>query len=135
MAKVGVTITLKPLEGASSTATTSAGTYKGTYATTSGFAHLTPSSAFEMGRFVNPSSNLSHWKDDKYAQLVSTASTEPDAAKRQAIYNELNDYMLDQSVSAVLSSDPGQIIMSNKVRGVRRSTFGPLVYQEIWLAS
>jgi ABC-type transport system substrate-binding protein len=65
-------------------------------------------------RSFNFENNSDGFKDPRYAKLVNSAATEPDAAKRKQIYGQLNDYLLDQSLTMPLSLYPSTALTTAK---------------------
>ena len=72
-------------------------------------------------------------KDDAYGQLVLSATTEPDAAKRKQVYSQLNDYLLDQSFTFAFAWYPATALVSSKVHGLEFSGSAALSYANAWL--
>ena len=106
LAKIGVKLNVRVLELAIWVDEAVNRKYKGMYLANSSFAQLEPSSTLNNGRATDPNSNNSLFKNDRYSELIASASAEPDAAKRKTMYAELNDIMLDESFILWLAASP-----------------------------
>jgi ABC-type transport system substrate-binding protein len=107
--------------------------YKGMYLANSTFAQLEPSSTLNNGRATDPNSNNSQFKNDEYAQLIASASSEPDASKRKALYSKLNDILLDESFIMVLAGSPPTLATRLNVHGIEPSAHDGFLYHNAWL--
>ena len=67
-------------------------------------------------------------------RLYTTASTEPDAAKRKAIYAQINDLLLEESCVMPICSAPARMMTSAAVRDIGLSQHGTFMYNATWLA-
>ena len=95
-AKIGVNLTIKPLDDAVWRDQNAKISYQGINLALGGVAGMSPSSLFNVSVFWSPTNGTTGFKSDTYTQLVNAASTETDAAKRKAVYDQINDYILDQ---------------------------------------
>jgi peptide/nickel transport system substrate-binding protein len=134
LGKIGVKLSLKPQEGGAATTLTQTVSYRGLYGTVGAYVHLTPSSAFELGRFLTPTANSAGYDNEQYKSLVQAASTEVDAAKRKQIYSQLNDLMLDESVLIPLAASPTINAMKPNVMDMARATTATFVTSDAWLS-
>jgi peptide/nickel transport system substrate-binding protein len=117
LAKVNVKLTVRTLENAAHTAQSLASAFQGATVGNGGFAHLQdPTTYFIRSGFVNPENGTSAYRDPKYSQLVDSAATEADAAKRKQLYSELTSYYLDASPATVAASTPIKVVTSSKVK-------------------
>ena len=85
-------------------------------------------------KFWNPdvSQNFTGLDDPEYARLVAAAASEPDPARRKALYGQIEDIILDQSAVMVLSLFPRAAVARSNVQGlalVPRAT-----YPTVWLS-
>ena len=67
--------------------------------------------------------------------MFTTASTEPDASKRKAIYGQINDFLLDAAYCYTMSAYSNIMACSAKVRGMRWEPSTAIALREMWLAS
>jgi ABC-type transport system substrate-binding protein len=80
---------------------------------------MEPVTLFAVGASLNPKiNNAGYVNDDKYKALVASAQVEPDAAKRKAIYSQLNDYVLDQAFGLPIAKSTSRVITKSSVKGL-----------------
>ena len=135
LAKIGVKLNVRTLELATWVDEAVNRKYKGMYLSNSSFAQLEPSSTLSNGRATDPNSNNSLFKSDQYSQLIATASSEPDAAKRKGLYAQLNDILLDESWIMVLAGSPPTLVSRPIVHGLEPSAHDGFYYHNVWLDS
>lgn len=133
LAKIGVTLNIRALELATWVDEAVNRKYKGMYLSNSTFAQLEPSSTLSNGRATDPNSNNSLFKSDTYSQLIASASAEPDAAKRKALYSQLNDILLDESFIMVLAAAPPTLAATSSVKGIEPSAHDGFYYDGVSL--
>jgi peptide/nickel transport system substrate-binding protein len=135
LAKIGITANLRLMDFAQFADTVFNQPYQGLAIAGGAFAHLAESTtAFSTGRGSNLlSGNWSHYKNDQLAQLVSSASTEPDAAKRKQLYSQINDMYLDEVFNMPVSLYPAMSLTHQNVHGVRYNLLPGLVYTDTWM--
>jgi peptide/nickel transport system substrate-binding protein len=134
LAKIGVSTTLKPVDGPTFTQQGLSLTYTGLRIGSGGGAGVADaSSLLQGGNAYNYANNFSGFKDDAYAQLVNAASTEPDTARRTQLYSQLNDYLLDQSFTFAFSLYPFIIVAGPNVHNLQFDPSGTLAYVDAWL--
>jgi peptide/nickel transport system substrate-binding protein len=133
LAKIGVNASIKPVDNPTFSALTSKMAYTGVVLSAGAYANVSePSATFTNG---SPTwTQQGNYKDERWAALVQQASTEPDLAKRKAIYAQLNDIILDQSFVMPISLYPNISIASSNVRDPRIDRSNRLTYTEMWLA-
>ncbi|MBV9581085.1 MAG: hypothetical protein JO057_21095, partial [Chloroflexi bacterium] len=69
----------------------------------------------------------------EYVQLFNAASSEPDNDKRKAIYDQVNDLLLDQAFVNSISSAPARMVTKNYVKDIGRSLHGAFLFNSAWL--
>jgi peptide/nickel transport system substrate-binding protein len=135
LAKIGVKLTLKPLESAAWQDTVNTQKYRGLTMSSSAYANIEPSSLFTLSRHWNYSGmNTTGFKHDTYTQLVTSAQVEPDAAKRKQLYSQINDFLLDQCFVNVLAPNAPTVVTRANVNGLRWTIHESRVYADIWLS-
>ena len=134
LATIGVSLNLKPLESAVFNQTTNALNYTGLAASNVGFVQLEPSSLASLSVWFRYTGNNEAFMSDQYTQLVTGAATEPDPSKRQQLYSQLNDLILDESF-VILPAPLLQLFVGRtKVNGLDwRLTLAPR-YETVWLS-
>ncbi|HEY3063833.1 MAG TPA: ABC transporter substrate-binding protein [Chloroflexota bacterium] len=133
LAKIGVKLNVRVLELAIWVDEAVNRKYKGMYLSNSSFAQLEPSSTLNNGRATDPNSNNSLFKNDRYSELIASASSEPDAAKRKPMYSELNDIMLDESFIMWLAASPPTLVTRPNVQGIEPSAHDGFYYHNAWI--
>ena len=133
LAKIGVTLNIRALELATWVDEAVNRKYRGMYLSNSTFAQLEPSSTLSNGRATDPNSNNSLFQSDTYSQLIASASAEPDAGKRKALYSQLNDILLDESFIMVLAGAPPTLIARSNVNGIEPSAHDGFYYENTWI--
>ncbi len=134
LSKLGITLNVRSLELATWVDEAVNRKYKGLYLSNAPYAQLEPSSSLSNGRATDPNSNNSQFDNADYKQLVSTASSEPDAGKRKALYNQINALLLDESFIMALAGGPPTLAMKANVNGIEPSAHDGFYYQSAWLA-
>jgi peptide/nickel transport system substrate-binding protein len=135
LAKIGVNATLKLLDFPSLFDTLTKLTYNGMAIAGGAYAHLAESSTiFTTGRAANlVQGNWSGYKDEALSNLVSMSSTEPDAAKRKALYSQINDRYLDEVFNLPVALYPAMSLTRSKLHGVSYNLLPGLNYTNAWL--
>jgi peptide/nickel transport system substrate-binding protein len=135
LAKIGVKLSLKPLESAAWQDAVNNQKYRGVTMSSSAYANIEPSSLFTLSRHWNYSgANTTGFKNETYTQLVTSAQVEPDPAKRKQTYSQINDFLLDQCFVNVLAPNAPTVITRANVNGLRWTMHESRVYADIWLA-
>jgi peptide/nickel transport system substrate-binding protein len=117
LAKIGVKLNILTLDQTSAQTQARPPTYKGLYSNTnSNFSE--PVTMFFSSGF-NQDSNNSGFKNDRYSQLVTQVSAEPDAAKRKTIYSQINDIFVDESFAWAIATIPVRLLVRNTVHDVK----------------
>jgi ABC-type transport system substrate-binding protein len=100
----------------------------------SGYAHLGPQALCTISRHWNIGANASGFVSEPYRQLVNTIATEPDAAKRTALYGQLNDLLLDEQFVITVASNAEYVVTRANVQGFHWDGHGARAYSDVWLA-
>jgi peptide/nickel transport system substrate-binding protein len=108
LAKVGVKLTIRKVDLASWVDTIVNQRYQGLYSTAFGTAQLFPSTLMS-GAAYNPRANNSAFSSPAYSQLVEAMTVEPDAAKRKALYSQLNDLLIDEAFVYPIATAPFRV--------------------------
>jgi ABC-type transport system substrate-binding protein len=71
---------------------------------------------------------------DQYTQLVNALSVEVDPAKQKALYDQLKDFLLDQShIMPLVATIPSVLARAN-VNGVAWMSYEGVDMRSAWLA-
>jgi peptide/nickel transport system substrate-binding protein len=137
LAKIGITATLKPQDPPTFTAEGNGlkPTFKGMRLSAGAYGQLfEAASEFTLSRTMGYASNLAGFYDDTFTALATSATTEPDAAKRKQIYSQINDFLLDAAYVHVVSAYSNIMAMAGNVRGLRFEPSTFVTVREMWLA-
>ncbi|MBV9598795.1 MAG: ABC transporter substrate-binding protein, partial [Chloroflexi bacterium] len=118
LAKIGVTLNVKMMDIAALFDAIHSQKYNGLYTLNDSWAAMEPVSMLAAGASLNPRINNAGFHDDQYTQLVDSARSEPDAAKRKQIYSQINDYILDQSFGIPVAPSTSRVITKAAVQGL-----------------
>jgi peptide/nickel transport system substrate-binding protein len=138
MAKLGMTLTIKPQDNAAYLDSVNNWKYQGFWLGGGSFAQLDPGTAFTKSRALSTTGNSSAFTTPANANavaLVEQATIEPDPAKRKQIYSDLNDMLLDEAYVLTLSPMTNRLITTSKVRGITSTLHSAQKWWEVWLAS
>jgi peptide/nickel transport system substrate-binding protein len=119
LAKIGVTITLKPLDPNQLTAQFFATSFSGLAIGGQPFAHMYPGILY-AGVMTGPLNNYAGYRDEKWSAIAIDMATAVDPAKQRQAYATYNDYMLDQSWVAYIST---QLLRHGTLANVHGPTF------------
>jgi peptide/nickel transport system substrate-binding protein len=136
LSSVGVKVTLRPVDFPTQFDVATRRAYNGLLLSAGSAAQLAEAtSLLTRSRFYSPDPKTSFTGLDnpKYRELISTASTEPDASKRKALYGEIEDIILDESATMAISLYPQTGIASSKVHGLTYDIRPALTYADTWL--
>jgi ABC-type transport system substrate-binding protein len=137
LAKIGVTATLKLVEPAVFLDSQIKRSYKGILLSAGAYAHLQESSfLFNSSRTFHHNAEFSSTglRDERWTQLANAAPTEPDAAKRKALYSQLNDVILDLCGTMPLCRYPQTAILRANVQGLTYNQMPKFTFDSAWLA-
>jgi len=84
-----------------------------------------------MGRIRTRSAYPGQQND---SPLVNGISTQPDAAKRKPLYDQLNDFLLDEQFVIMVSSNAESVVTRANVQNLQWDLHGARKYAEVWLA-
>jgi peptide/nickel transport system substrate-binding protein len=132
-AQIGVNMTLKPLDLTTFNSQVINRQYQGMFVSIGGFDMVDPGSFFSISVAWNPKGNTPGYSSDQYTQLINSASTETDPAKRRDVYNSLNDLILDESFGMMVSSELSIFAMRAAVHDFGLRYTGYNVFTDTWL--
>jgi peptide/nickel transport system substrate-binding protein len=137
LAKIGITANLKPTEPA---AFTQSGLgvnppYSGMQLSAGAFCQLREAgSEFALSRTFGYASNSSGFYDDQWTQLAAGVAVEPDPNKRKQMYDQINDYLLDQSFVMTITPYPDIDGLQPNVMDLKYFLSTATNDRNIWLA-
>lgn len=119
LAKVGINITLKPVDIAVLRDAMNNGTYKGFALSTLCCHYLDPGSSITKSRFTSPTENDSGpYVSQAYSAIVDKILTEPDQTKRTALFGQYNDTLLDEAFIFPVGYSANLLIMKSNIKDV-----------------
>jgi peptide/nickel transport system substrate-binding protein len=137
LASVGITLNIKNMEQAAwlDVVINKKPDYTGMWASSDTFANVSPGSLFSLSPGWRVTNNHSAFTNDTYAGMVSSVSSETDPAKQKAAFSAMNDYILDQSFTMPISTNPITLLASEKVHGIEfLMHIGAVSFTNAWLS-
>ena len=134
LAKIGVTLNITQVDAASWFDQANNRKYNGFYSTLNGLAQLEPITLLLGGRVYDPNSNNSGYQNDAYASLLNQAASEPDKTRRQALYSQINDILLDQAWAMPIATGQPRVLTRAAVHGIGYTLWSSFSYTNAWLA-
>jgi peptide/nickel transport system substrate-binding protein len=134
LAKIGVKLNIKNLDGATWLDQVNNRKYNGIYFATGTYFNLSPSTALTNGKAFNPSNNNSGYTSEKYAALITAGASETDPAKLKEIYNQLNDILLEDAFVWMVTIAPPTLLARTNVQGVQWTAHESPWYVDTWIA-
>jgi peptide/nickel transport system substrate-binding protein len=132
LAKIGVTLNLKSLEGAAMSAALNGRTFHGLALSNTTSGQFNPGIQF-ISPFYGPLNAYSGYAAPDYADLMNRVATEADPAKQKQVYQDFNKTALDLSINMPIVTAPLAVVASNKVHGIAYAMNESLETTGIWL--
>jgi len=132
--QAGFNATIKSMEGSAILQYADMQKNPGLWINQSGYAQLGPQAMCTISRHWNIGPNAEGFSNDQYRQLVNSIATQPDAAKRKPLYDQLNDFLLDQQFVIVVTSNPSSVVSRSNVHNMQWDMHGARKYAEVSLA-
>jgi peptide/nickel transport system substrate-binding protein len=133
LAKIGVTLNLKPTDPPQLAAQQYQVKYNGLAVGTALFGQVQPGVQFGSP-YYGPLNNWSGFKDQQYTSLATAMATEIDPTRAKQAYAAYTDYLLDQSFTIGVATLLPRIAMTARVQGVKYDMAYILSATEAWLA-
>jgi peptide/nickel transport system substrate-binding protein len=133
LAKIGVKLNVRKLEIAVWNDMVLNKKYVGAYATAGTYSQMEPITQFTNSGAFNPNSNNEGFKNDRYSELVSSAASEPDLAKRKQLYAQLNDLLLDEAFVSPISAAPTRWVARANVHDIGFTLHEACVWTNAWV--
>jgi peptide/nickel transport system substrate-binding protein len=136
LAQLGVTLNIKNLEQSVwlDLVINKKPDYTGFWGSNDGPGNLSPGYLFSGSPGWRTVNNHSAFQSDEWTSLVSDVLAETDAERRKQLYNRVNDYVLDQSFTVPIATNPITITLSDKVHGIDYWLHGGAVsFTGVWL--
>ncbi len=134
LAQLGITLTIKPYDTATYLDQINNHKYTGAYIGAIAYAAMEPVTRMANSRHLDPSGNSNTgFTSPEYVQLFNAASSEPDNAKRKAIYDQVNDLLLDEAFVNSIASAPARMMTKSYVKDIGLSQHGAFLYNSAWM--
>jgi len=134
LAQLGITLTIKPYDQASYLDQINNHKYTGAYIGAIAYAAMEPVTRMANSRHLDPSGNSNTgFTSPKYVELFNSASSEPDNAKRKALYDQVNDLLLDEAFVNPIASAPARMLTKAYVKDLGLSQHGAFLYNSAWI--
>jgi len=120
LAEIGVKLNVKNLEQAVwlDVVINKKPDYTGFWGSSDTFANVAPGSLFSLSPGWRINNNHSNFADDKYTELLARVASETEPVRQRQAYAEVNDYILDQSFTMPISTNPITLLTTPKVKGI-----------------
>ena len=135
LAKIGITLNIKPLENAAWNDQVNNRKYMGAYYGSASKANLQPGTIYTSSTLFMPLQNNSGFKSEQYTTLVNQVAAEPDTDKRRTLYSTLNDLLLDESFTIAISPDTIMALTAGTLRGLTPRASGSFDVTAAWLSA
>ena len=132
LAKIGVKLNIKTLQGADFLNMINNRKYTGVYYA-SASAQAEPASALTYSKAWDPNNNNQGYKDETYTNLITTVATEPDPQKRKALYSQINDIFVDQAFVSAIAVLTIVAVTTSKLQDVTPLAHDAFSYKDAWL--
>jgi peptide/nickel transport system substrate-binding protein len=134
LAQIGITLTIKPYDTATYLDQINNHKYTGAYIGMIAYAAMEPVTRMANSRHLDPSGNSNTgFTSPQYVQLFNSASSEPDTAKRKALYDQVNDLLLDEAFVNPIASAPARMLTKSFVKDIGLSQHGAFLYNSAWI--
>src|SRR5215207_4779711 len=133
LAKIGVTLNIKPMETATWLAQVNGVQYNGLYVSGDSLGNYQPATPLGASPAWSPAKNNSGYKSDRWSELVEAVGTETDPAKQKALYAEVNDFMIDEAWSIVFAERAVIWLARSGVKNVQPTGRQSFLWHEAWL--
>jgi peptide/nickel transport system substrate-binding protein len=117
LAKIGVTLNIKPLDPVTLNTQLRSHTYSGMMTGTNSLGQVSPTQ-LAFSPYYSPLVSFSGFKTDTLAQLADRLQHEVNPAQQKQVYADWTDYVLDQAWAGQIATSVPVIATSPKVQGL-----------------
>jgi peptide/nickel transport system substrate-binding protein len=135
LAKIGVTLNIKPMETATWLAQVNGVQYNGLYVSGDSLGNYLPATPLGASPAWSPAKNNSGFKTERWTQLVDAVGTETDPAKQKQLYAEVNDYMIDEAWSIVFAERAVIWLTRGNIKNMNPTGRQSFIWKEVWIDS
>jgi peptide/nickel transport system substrate-binding protein len=134
LAKIGITLTLKPTEPVQFIDLTYNSKFPNLAAGATLYGNLRPG-FFAGNVYYSPFNNWSSFRSDRLAQLTDGLLHETDSSKQKQIYSDWLDYIQDESWAMPWSNTAPRFAFLSRVHGVRWNLADYMMTNDAWLSA
>jgi peptide/nickel transport system substrate-binding protein len=133
LAKIGVTLNLKPLDPVVTNTSIRNVSYSGMITLATLFGQLHPTMENGNPLYSAAGTNWSNFRSDAYTAQMRQLDTETDPAQQKVVYAAIRKTILDESWAITVARTVPAVIMSSRVHGLRYAVEERLVPTEAWV--
>jgi peptide/nickel transport system substrate-binding protein len=133
LAKVGVSLNIKPMDTATWLAQVNGVQYQGLYVSGDSLGNYLPATPLGASPAWSPSKNNSGYKSDQWTQLVDAVGMETEPAKQKQLYAQVNDFMIDEAWSIVFAERAVIWLARSALKNVNPTGRQSFRWHEAWL--
>jgi peptide/nickel transport system substrate-binding protein len=134
LAQLGISLTIKPFDTATYLDQINNHKYTGAYIGGIAYAAMEPVTRMANSRHLDPSGNSNTgYTSPQYVELFNQASSEPDNARRKAIYDQVNDLLLEEAFVNSIASSPARMLTKSYVKDIGLSQHGAFLFNAAWI--
>jgi ABC-type transport system substrate-binding protein len=108
--------------------------YNGMYVSGDSLGNYQPATPLGASPAWSPSKNNSGFKTDDWTNLVNAVSTETDPDKQKQLYQQVNDYMIDQAWSIVFAERAVIWLARSAIQNVNPTGRSSFLWDEVWIS-
>lgn len=131
---LGLSVTLRPMQGPEFTTRLTTGTLPGLWIAGHGYGSIHPASLLTGAFPFNAEANASNFDSDEYRRLAEQVWKAPTPEAEQAVYAEVTEFFLDQQFVIELVSSSYTYLSTKALRGNSYTMFENLVLDDAYLA-
>jgi peptide/nickel transport system substrate-binding protein len=133
LAKIGVTLNIKPMDTATWLAQVNGVQYNGLYVSGDSLGNYLPATPLGASPAWSPAKNNSGYKSDQWSSLVDAVGTETDPAKQKQLYTQVNDFMIDEAWSIVFAERAVIWLARSNLKNMNPTGRQSFLWHEVWL--
>jgi peptide/nickel transport system substrate-binding protein len=132
LAKIGVTLNLKPLDPVALNAISRARNFNGEMTGFIPLGQISPTQQ-AFNPYFSPVVSFSGFKSDTLTQLAEALMHEVDPSKQKLVYANWSDYVLDQAWASTIATSPPLAAVTPRLHDVTYTMVERLDYSGAWL--
>jgi peptide/nickel transport system substrate-binding protein len=133
LAQIGVTLNIVPMEAAAWLDQIFGRKYRSMMSSGDNSMNLSPGTPLNAGPSWKQMPNTSGFDDPTWTGMLASVASETDLSKQNALYAQINDFILDQCWDMPVCSIPYTLIATSAVHGVLPSMHATFMFSDTWL--